>query len=251
MKTPGELLALVKRTWSDGDYRGVLEIAAAEWPAISSRSGPPEDAETCRLAMISAAAAKRYSESVLWQARAMTRFVALDWHEGAAAVIMTGTFRLLAMANDDYADGMTYDVLRPAPEAVLMLEDLVPFTKRPGRGFDCGPAPDLIARFVHEKSGFLLALERRWEDAFAAYDRAMDYVASEQRGQVKVPLGRAAVTYLSERAAGRDGHEGIAITEKLAADERTRHHDDLTRIAETNLERMRDGRPDLIPYEIL
>ena len=249
--TPEDLLDVVKRTWSDGDYGSVLDIVTAEWPAISSRSGQPEDAETCRLAMISAAAQARYPVSVLWQARALTRFVALDWHEGAAAVIMSNTFRLLALANDGYSNGKTYDVLRPAPEAVLLLQDLLPFTERPGRGYKCGPTPELIARFVHEKSGFLLALELRWEDAIAAYDRAEAYVKPEPRGQVKVPLGRALVRYLSERDAGRDGQESAAVTEQLSADPRTLAHEDLSQTAKINLERMHEGRLDLIPYEIL
>lgn len=249
--TPGDLLDTAKRTWSDGDNRGVLGIVTSEWPAITSRSGQPEDAETCRLAMIAAAAERLYPVSTLWQARALVRFVALDWHEGAAAVIMAGTFRLLAMANDDYAYGHTYDVLRPAPEAVGLLEDLMPFTKGAGRGFTCGPTPELIARFVHEKSGFLLTLEHRWDDALEAYDRAMDYVAPEPRGQVKVPLGRAVLGYLSERDAGRDGQEFAAITDQLSADKRTQDHDDLSRRAKANLDRMREGRLDLVPYEIL
>lgn len=29
----------------------------------------------------------------------MSRFIALDWHEGAAVVIMSNMFRLLAMAS--------------------------------------------------------------------------------------------------------------------------------------------------------
>lgn len=248
---PGDLLNTVKRTWSDGDYGRVLDIVTAEWPAVSSRSKIPQDAETCRLAMISAASLKRYTESVLWQARALTRFVVLDWREGAAAVIMSNTYRLLAMANDDYVKGVTFDVLQPAPEAALVLADLIPIAEGPGRGFDFGPNPELVARFVYEKSGFLLTIERRWEEAAAAYDRALDYVTHEPRGQVKVPLGRAVVTYLSERDAGRDGLDAAAVTERLAADPRTLAHRDLSELATTNLDRMRQGRLDLVPYEIL
>lgn len=249
--TPEELLGALRVAWSACDYEGVLSTVTGQWPAINSRSERPEDAETCRLAMISAASLKLYAVGVLWQARALARFVALDWHEGAAAVIMSNAFRLLAIANDDFVDGETFDVLRPAPEAVQVLEELLPFTEGPGRGFTCGPTPELIARFVHEKSGFLLAVERRWEEALAAYDRALKYVALEPRGQVKVQLGRAAVSYLSERDAGRDGKEAVRLTEQLAADPRTLEHEDLTGTAQTNLKRMREGRLDLVPYEIL
>ena len=136
--SPGELLDVVRRCWSQGDYHRVLSIVRAEWPSVSSRAKQPEDAETCRLAMLAAAAEHLYSDSVLWQARALARFVALDWHEGAAAVIMSTTFRLLAMANNDYMEGSTYDVLRPAPEALLALKELEPFAEGPGRGFECG-----------------------------------------------------------------------------------------------------------------
>jgi hypothetical protein len=249
--TPSELLDVVRRSWSQGNYDDVLGMVEAEWHMISTRSGQPEDAETCRLAMITAAERKRYSAYVVWQSRALARFVALDWHEGAAAVMMPNAFRLLAMANDNYPNGKTYDVLRPAPEALLVLEDLMSFCEGPERGFECGPTPELIARFVHEKSGFLLAIERRWDDSVAAYDRALAYAADESRGQVKVPLGRALVSYLSQRDAGRDGQEGADVTARLAVDPRTLAHQDLSQTAQANLERMRAGRFDLIPYEIL
>jgi len=121
--TPSELLDVVRRSWSQGNYDDVLGMVEAEWHMISTRSGQPEDAETCRLAMITAAERKRYSAYVVWQSRALARFVALDWHEGAAAVMMPNAFRLLAMANDNYPNGKTYDVLRPAPEALLVRPD--------------------------------------------------------------------------------------------------------------------------------
>jgi hypothetical protein len=238
------------RQLSGVDSAGLLRVAGDNMTAMTRRVATAEDAETCRLAMLAGSEAQRYADSTLWHGRALARFVALDWHSGAAAVLMTDFFRLLGMANQIGYQTCTVDQLQPAPLALELLAELRPFTRQaePDRGF--GPTPRLILRFIEEKSGFALMLGKDWDGARACYLRALDHVSGERRGEMKVPLGLALVDYLADRAAGRDGAPAARRTADLIA------HGDPTgleflRSARTNLDRMADGRVDLLPYELL
>jgi hypothetical protein len=256
--TPRQLFEVVVGLRGRADDE-LLRTVAGEWPAMESRRATPEDAETCRLAMLAAMALSWHSINILWQARAYVKFLALDWREGVASVVMTNAFRLLAIANDNYPQGRSYDVLHPAPEAVKVLEALRPFAIGPGSGFDVGPTPALVARFIDEKSGFLLTLEKRWDEAEAAYDRALAQVAADPdasgdpHGKLRVQLGRELVRYLRESASGGDGRAAAAATAQLVKDneELLKGHHRLSEIAGGNASRMLSGRADVLPYELL
>ena len=248
--TPRELLDQVRVLWGTSD-RDALDLADRNWAAINDRHGCPEDAETCRLAMVAAATQGHYLESVLWQSRALARFIALNWPEGAAAIMMTNVYRMLAIANADYLQGGTYDVLRPCPAALGVLDELKRFANGSDSIFDFGPTAELVARIIDEKTAFLLSLEHRWSDALRSYASAAKHVANEPRGQVKIQLGEQLVIYLRDRERGGDGLRAATQTNELARDSRTLQNIDLRRTAEINASRMQAGRADLLPYEIL
>lgn len=245
-----EFLAAVQDRWSESPAE-VLRLVTEQWSAIASRSRCAEDAEACRQAMLAAGALDEYVVTGMWKARALARFAALDWREGVAAILMVDVFKVLAVAHEGYPDGTTFDVLRPCPEALAIIDELRPFAERGGRPYDFGPDAELLTRFVHEKVGFLLAVEGRFDAAEERYEQALRHVIAEPRGQVKVRAGLELVRYLRDLAQGGRGAAASAATATLAANPLTRRFSDIAAIADANVERMREARRDVLPYELL
>jgi hypothetical protein len=250
VRTPQELLDEISRHWFVDDRR-VLDLMDEQWPVIAARETCPEDAESCRLTMLSASALQLGQLRAVWRARAQSRFVALNWVEGCAAIMMTDIYPMLAVANDGYPDGTTLDVLRPCAAAVAVLDELVRFSSPPGSGHPVGPGPTLIARFVSEKTGLLLLIEGRFDEAEACYLRALHHAGSDSRGKGKVRAGLELVRYLRDLDAGGSGQVAADATAVIAAELAGGRHPDMAQIAATNAERMRSGRRDVLAYEIL
>lgn len=246
-----ELLNAVYGRWPTDEATGVLDLAASNWEAIRARPLTAEDGETCRQAMLAAVGLGRYLEGARWRARAMSRFIATDWKEGAISVVMTDAFRVLEMANDGYPRGKTVDVLLPSEDAMEILSELRPFATGEARPNAIGPDPALIARFMHEKRGFFLVLAERWDEAVASYDEALKYVENERRGELKVGAGRALALYLQDVADGGDGRVAAGSTAAIAKAARDHGVTDVAKVAEANLPVMRTGGGALRPYEIL
>lgn len=247
-----ELLESVYGQWSSGAAEAVLRRVEAGWDEIRARPLNAEDAETCRQAMLAASRLGRYAEAVSWRVRATSRFVATGWQEGVMAVMMTEMFRALSLHNDHYPDGRTIDVIKPSRDAMSVLDELPPFGDGDGDGSrSAGPDPAMISRFHHEKRGFLLMLERRWDEALASYTRALDFVAADPRGDVKVRAGRALVAYLADLEAGGDGREAAEETARLVHVAKGIGAKDVEKAAEANVSAMRRGSRALEPYEML
>lgn len=245
-----ELLDAVRERWSVSPAE-VLRLVTDQWRGVAARTLCAEDAESCRQAMLAAGALQKYAVAGMWKARALARFAALDWREGVAAILMVDVFKVLAVAHEGYPEGTTFDVLRPCPEALAIMDELRPFAEQGGRPHDFGPDAELLTRFRYEKTGFLLAVAGRFDDAEQHYEQALKHVLAEPRGQVKVRAGLELVRYLRDLAQGGSGTVAFAATEALAADPLMRRFSDMAAIADVNVERMREGGRNVLPYELL
>lgn len=259
MSTPlssDELFAKVFALAPANDAAAALELADREWPGVHTRAANAADAETCRLAMLSCLdpGIADHGRAATWRARALARFALIGWREGVASILMAGAFTALAQANRDYADGKTLDVVVGSDEALLVLDELEPFTVEPGSGITVGtrsPTPQLVRRFLYEKRGFLLLLAGRYADARASYAEAAGAAATSPRGSIKVRAGLALVDYRAALDGDGDPADALARTEAVATDARELGEADLVRDAEHNAAVMRAGGTDLVAYEIL
>jgi hypothetical protein len=249
--SPRALLDRVDEVWASKTPQAVLEVAAEHEDELVARAPEPEDAETCRQVMLAALRTGDLAEARIWRVRATRRFAAVGWPEGTAAILMTELYRALFEANDGYGTGTTLDVLRPAPGAARILDELRPVAEGPASDFAFGPDPPLIGRFLHEKSGVLLTIEGDYPAAISAFDAAIAFTADEPRGKVKVQLGKVLAEYLG---AGPDeaGDPGYADrTQQLAADADAIEQNDIADIARSNAAEMRAGSRRVSLYEML
>lgn len=257
--SPAALYSAVAEAAPVRDPQTALAIGTDQLSYLRARSATPEDAETCRLLMLTEYGhgedPARFARGAVWEARAMARFVSVGWNEGVASLMMGDAFRILSVHNKDYADGATIDrIAWPQGDAPLrILREIEPFTRAPGSGITLGPSsptPPLIRRFYHEKSGFMLLVARRFAEARAAYDAALDGELST-RSKIKVELGRALVDYVEAVETGGDPAPAADATDALLQHARDHDQVDLVRDAEHNVQGMRAGGLTLRPYEIL
>lgn len=254
MDQPSLLMYVAESFRNVGDNslrRTLLSEIDGEWPALRVRDPIPEDAETCRLAMLFAAQLHDFPQADLWRVRAMARYVRVGWVEGVASLMLSAAFKELARANNDYPEGRYLDAIRPSAVALAMVDELEPFAVEPGSGISTGygsPTPSLVARFVHENRGFLLLVEGRLDDARVSYMHAVD-ADDSSRSRVKSRLGLALVDYVSGLRTG-DPVSSDA-TQILCAEAESMGLWDLVASARSNAEEMdRRGR-HLVPYAIL
>lgn len=235
------------------DPKAALALGERHWPEIAARDPNPYDAETCRLLSL-AVVVEQPSDALLadvWRTRALTRFALTGWHEGVASVAMGRSFVALAHVNNDYRRGVTLDVLKGSQAAVDILDELKPFLQVPSSGISVGPrspSQPVLARFLHEKRGFLLMLLGLLDEARESYELAASVAEGNARGTVKVQLGRVLVEYIA------GAHETALAETRTAvgtARELGRDGEDLVEIGEHNIAVMERGGRDLRPYEIL
>lgn len=231
----------------------LVALVEASWAGLASREPCPEDAEVCRLVMLTAAQAQDYSAVRLWRARALSRFTAIGWVEGVAAIIMGEAFAELARENHDYTNGRTLDVIRPSAAALGILSEIERFTVGEGTPFVLGPGSPsrpVLRRLFYEKRGFLQLLTGDHDAAGHSYDLALTAAEASPRGRVKVRLGRLLIDYL--QLQGREGAEVIATeTEALAGEAFRAASPDVSQTADLNAAVMRQRGQQLVPYEIL
>lgn len=235
------------------DPEAALALGEQHWAEITGREPNPHDAETCRLLSL-AAIEQQPPDFVLadvWRTRALTRFALTGWHEGVAWVAMGRAFVALAQVNNDYPGGQTIDVIEGSMSAVDILDELKPFLQVPPSGISVGPrspSQSVLARFLHEKRGFLLLLLRLLDEARESYEQAAVAAQGNARGAVKVRLGRALVEYVA-------GEHQLAVAETKAAvreaRELGRDGEDLVEIGAYNISVMETDGSNLRPYEIL
>lgn len=233
------------------DPAGALSLGNAHWTELAARDPNPHDAETCRLLSLAAIEqdSPDFVTAEVWRTRALARFTLTGWHEGVAAVVMGRAFTALSLANDDYVQGKSLDVVRGSQAALDLLDELGLFLRAAPSGISVGPrspSRSVLARFLHEKRGFLLLTLGRLDEARASYEKAAVVAEGNPRGTVKVRLGRALVDYLA-------GARSTALAETTAAVEEavSLREEDLIEIGEHNIVVMKRGGSDLHPYEIL
>lgn len=252
--TPRELFDQVDGTWWNDGAAQALALVTERWPEIAARPTlTAEDGEVCRQAYLAAKRLGFHEDALLWKVRALSRFAAVGWGVGAAAILMTEVHRLLARANDDYAAGKTLDLLQPSPHAAEVLEELRPFTGADAADprFDFGPTPTLIARFYHERRGILATIEGRYSDAEEAYAVAADAAANEPRGAIKVDGNRALAQYLAALDAGSEIEAQQERTRRVLSIATERELDDLAAWASHNVAAMERRSRAVLLYEML
>jgi hypothetical protein len=228
----------------------IIALVTREWPAIMSRPANRSDAETCRQMMLALLKAARQPEAILWRTRTMIRAAEAGWDQGVAALIITDVFRLQAEANAGVEP--SDPAYRAAPQALEILDELLPFIGEDGPPADqvAAPSPRFNARTYYEKRGFLLVAAKRYDEALEAYDHAKRYVEHDDRGRLKVRGGRASCLYLSS-ADPQTQQSAIDETATVVRESRELGHYEILRIAEQNLARMTAGQRDLLAYEVL
>lgn len=249
--SPGELLLAVKVA-SSSSSESVLRLGEEQSSFLASRPASFEDAESCRLIALGAAGAEQYAKAQVWRTRSYARCLELDWHAGAAVVMISDLFRVLEMANDRYPHGQTLDVMISAPEGELLLDELERFTTCAPIAQGFGPDGDLIARFCADKRGYLSLLDKDWAAAERWYSHAGTLLTpKDERGRIKVDLGLALVRYMRDVAEGGDGSLHARETAAIAESGAIKVHKDLYDAAGTNAARMSEARRDLVTYEVL
>ncbi len=253
------LLARVLELAPDKDPGAAVQLGEQEWPAIQSRPVNRYDAEACRLLALASATHGRYDLAAVWRARALIRFSELGWSDGVATIILGEALANLSRHNDDYARGRTLDVIENSPASLGILET-IEHLAQPGRTIpddqrlsNWSPSPDLTARMYWEKKGFFELLEGQWDAARSSYAKAQA-VARPGRGASKVHGAIVAVEYLSALAGvpHRGDLESLIEEQEAVVAEITAVSDpDIEKAAVHNLEVMRRGGRDLLPYEIL
>lgn len=255
--TPEELYSSVYELFATDDQvssRRILAAVDAEWSAMRDRI-TTHDAETSRLASLAAVKLGEHGIAAQWRARALSRFTATGWVEGVATRIMSDALVELARVNDDYPQGQFLDVMKPAPSALAILEEIEPFTVGTGSGINLSrssPSPALLARFLHEKRGFFLLVSGDYLGSLESYRRALELPDLNLRGRFKVRLGIALVEYASAVGKGEpaDGQSTWAlVTEAEAAGDVGLT--DLVNIGRANAAEMDLGTMRLKPYEVL
>lgn len=89
---------------------------------------------------------------------------------------MGRAFTALSLANDDYVQGKSLDVIRGSQAALDLLDELGLFLRAAPSGISVGPrspSRSVLARFLHEKRGFLLLALGRLNEARASYERPL------------------------------------------------------------------------------
>jgi hypothetical protein len=245
---PSDLLLRIYEMNKLDDPARIVELVEAEWPSFRSVAPTSIEAEICRQAMLACYRQRRYYDGYLWRMRAMIRAASAGWLYGVAALLQTEALRIQAQENGD-RQPMTpgYVVL---PQALAILDEMRPFAGAHGPIGVPQPSPQLIGRMYHEKRAFLLLASGRYSDALAAYDSALAFVADDERGRLKVRGGRALVLYLSARDASARA-EAMEETTQVANECARLGQREIGRIASENVERMKTGRAELLPYEVL
>lgn len=255
-----DLLAQARALFSATDGRdpaALLDMTSSlegEYAAMARRAPSAADAETCRLAMLAAIGAGDHREADVWRARALARAAAVGWTAALGSLVMGEAFRVLARDNEDYARGRTLDVIEPSSAAERIVDEVEVLVRVSGPSFDLGPtAPscELLERFVHEKRGFLLLLSGDLPRARESYLRALEAVAGQVRGGIKVRLGLALVDYMESARTGSDATATREATERLGREAADAGIRDLAATAARNADVMAAGGRELEPYEIL
>ena len=232
-----------------------LQLANTDWPEIASRSPTPEDAETCRLAAVSAAQIEAYDTAALWRTRARSIAVAVPWPELIAAVDMAEAFVILARRNDDYARGRTLDVLEGSTEAIAIIQSLAPVADGADSNIRVtpkSPSAALIRRFILEKTASLQLAAGQWDAASANFAKAVALAESE-RGVLKSRGGLAIANY--SRGLELENMEAtsssLAETRAVASEADSSKESDFAATARHNAVVMARGGSELLLYEIL
>jgi hypothetical protein len=242
-----DLLAEIQRLAEADEQEAIAALATAEWPRMKGREPNREDAESCRLTMLALYKLGRQNEGRVWRVRAMLGSARAGWPIGVAALVTGEAFQLQSEANAGVAPSDPAYVL--VEESLEILDELLPLIGPEGPDGLPQPSPELLGRIYHEKRAFLLFAGRRFADAQRDYESAGNYVRHDDRGRLKVAGGLAACRYASDPEA--NAIATIAATEAVAAESSELGHVEIHRIAAANLDRMRAGRLDLVPYETL
>lgn len=251
--SPRHLLDQVNHRWWS-DPASVLAEVAQEWESIGHNRPPhAEDAEVCRQAMLAATSLGQPADARIWRMRALSRFVAVGWGVGAAAVLMTQMHEALSLANEGYVRGTTIDVLVPSDEAMAVLRELEPFATPDADDprFDFGPTARLIARFVVEKQAMLHTIAGDYAAAERGYSAAAELAVDEPRGALKIRGGRLLVRYLDALDKGADTEQFSNLANELASEAAASDQLDIVAWASHNVSAMSVRSKSVQLYEML
>lgn len=245
---------LYRHAQDESGRRQALNFVEEQWHRLADRAPLPEDAETCRLAMLLAAQLREVAMVPLWRSRALTRYVQTGWNEGVASLLLSEALAELARANDGYPDGGYLDAIRPSAEALAILNEMEPFSVEPGSGISTGygsPTPATVARLMYENRALLLLISGSFEEARKDFLNAVTAAGENPRGRVKSLLGLALADYVQSVHAGNADASAVEATRELAQEAHALGFGDLVSAGRHNLAEMGRGGLHLLPYAIL
>lgn len=247
-----------RRLYAENNDEALLRLAIDNWPLPSSEL-PTGIGEACRLASIRAVQQKRWADSHMWRARALTASVIEGARETAAGLLLQHFFAATATALSGAVggDGSGHEQARMILDEI---KRLVPA--------DTPAWPSLFARLYHEKralsflmqstsGGHPLPGSRHWlDEAEVEYSRALQ-AAQGQRDVLKVRGGLALVRYLLRAddpvpAQGELNKPLVDETSAIRGAAAGAGYRDVEKWAGINAEVMRRGEfRGWTPYEIL
>lgn len=247
----GEAQTLYKR----GEFQGVVDLVDACWDSLGALAPTKDAADLCRITMLShyrLAAGGRFHEhylsGYLWRVRALIRAAASGWVAGVVALAQTEALRIQSAEN--HGVPTSSPEYRVVPQARDILSELEPYADPDDPGDSpLQPSPRVVGRLLYEKRGFLHYLAGHYEAALADYDKALEFTGKDERAELKVLGGRASVLYAAGDPTQRQ--TALALLKEVERRCEAGGYNEIARISAQNIERVADGREDLVPYETL
>lgn len=230
------------------NYRDLLAAAQAEWG-----SGVGISPERCRRAMLACFGLQDYSLGYVWRARALRLAVESQDRNVLAALYVQEAVRV---ATAEMISGRQEDpVQRPSAAylaaASAILEECAAILAG-GVDEERAPSPATLSGLLHEKRGLIRLYDGRFREAEDDYQAAVAHAERVQdaRRVLKASAGLALVRYLGA-ASTAQREDQCQATDVLARRAVDGGFHDVARMAAQNLRLMREGSPDVQPYELL
>ncbi len=223
-----ELRDQIWSLYEQSHHEELLRRVDAAW--ADHRSSPSAGlAECCRLAAISATRSGDLTNRALWWARAVSSAHLSGATNVLAAGLLQHFFQISAEGSHKQARQVLDEVRR------LLLEDAPDL-----------PPRSMLQRLYHEKMAFSLYPDREYEPALVEYADAQRHTVGDARGSLKI-RGARALCLFRLGATGEAENETRTVLRAATAAAYT----DVRSAARSNLQVIRSGAGELVPYELL
>ncbi len=251
----GGLLAGLHEHFAAGRWQALVDDAERAWTDAGPYPPTRQGADACRLAMTGyyqladgGQHEEHYLTGYVWRVRTLVRAAESGWMACVLVIAQSEALRIQSAVNAPLTT--EHPDYRAVPEALTILEELVPYVDSADAGEDPrAPSMRVVGRLYHEKRAFLEATARQYAVALEHYERALAYCGEDLRAELKVLGGRANV--LAALGAAARHAEALDLTREV----RNRAHaaglGHIERTAADNATRIARDQMPLVPYETL